>query len=32
MKGELSKESLNDILQTLEMHPSGHVYEILLDY
>ena len=27
----LSKESLDDIIQTLEMHPSGDVYIILLN-
>ena len=31
MKHGLSKESLNDIIQTFETHPSGDVHYILLD-
>ena len=31
IKDGLSKESLDDIIQTLETHPSGDVHHILLD-
>ena len=31
IKDGLSKESLDDIVQTLETHPSGDVQTILLD-
>ena len=31
IKDGLSKESLDDIIQTLETHPSGDVHTILLD-
>ena len=31
IKDGLSKESLDDILQALETHPSGYVQEVLLD-
>jgi len=31
IKDGLSKESLDDIVQTLETHPSGDVHAILLD-
>ena len=31
IKDGLSKESLDDIIQTLETHPSGDVHRILLD-
>ena len=31
IKDGLSKESLDDIIQTLETHPSGHVQGVLLD-
>ena len=31
IKDRLSKESLDDIIQALEMHPSGDVHCVLLD-
>ena len=31
IKDGLSKESLDDIIQTLETHPSGDVHRVLLD-
>ena len=31
IKDELSKESLDDIIQALEMHSSGNVHRVLFD-
>ena len=31
IKDRLSKESLNDIIQALEMHPNGDIHCILID-
>ena len=31
IKDGLSKESLDDIVQIVEMHPSGHVHSVILN-
>ena len=31
IKDRLSKKSLDDIIQALEMHPSGNVHRVLLN-